>query len=1095
MNNSSKIPITSSLSSITTTDNIQQQQTIVKKKQKRIKRCHGDRKKQRYRKKCRAKGMKPATIAKREKKRFKDNNNPTTQLVTTNDDKVKNNSATASSNKRKRDLTINQVVRSASQLSITTSPPKKMTKTKINNATTTTTATATTTSMVTHNDNIYRCAPYLKRTSSILLQALRLQLEHPLKKKIEQRFIFQRLELLDKQFCLELHRFLWQSYLNIGSQEHSQQYTWPDEIHTMFQTKDSRLCYQSIEKYIYGIQYQLDQCNKILMEQNPTCPESISIDMCDLRLKKYIESQQKQFHKKINHQLSKFKECIQEKQFYHTLFNDNLTQDQDKTIHQLVNIQDEQLNCWKELLKLEQHILSKFLDKNFDHLQNFITSNVFYSPIIADDDSIVTYQLKNVKTLQESKRIWLDIYLQVYMLKIQQHDQHYQYEFIQLKQCLNNTTESTELFQSIQTYLTQRSNRLKQEIYLEINYFERKLTRRRHQYSSKTKQMIGVSPEVILDVHPRQQELNSVEREYLCRGGSYIRPNRTILHPYAERKKLVQKEHDTIFNKTKQFLLKSCQSIPSASPLFKQFSERLHTCLTLHYMTTIPYKDHARAKQEREIIKSIRRKLKRNKLILRQCDKSGNLYVGEKSIFEQKATQYRVQTGAYEELSSNPLEDILMKVTRLLNDLHAKTKDLSPKQYKKMMPLRKNVRLAHMYFNPKTHKDPVTLRPIMNTIHAATTGISHFLDDLIRPLFNKHAQPKPIADGNSLLRQLEQYAENGYLQPTTLFCTFDITNLYTMLPQHESLDSLENFLRHYNLEKDLQGISINVIRQLAETVLKETAFFYDNKYYKQIVGGAMGSPFTLTLANIFMWQWENNIICKKLKPNEICGRYIDDMFFTSNESKETIEGILKDANDFHPNIKLEANIGHSVSFLDLLITNQNGNLVSSVYHKLAAEPCVIPFNSDHTRHTFGNIIQVILLRAIRYSSTLESFQKEYRRTRLMLLYNGKLLAQSSVKEIQINRQIDSIGIKQTDKPNKFDKTLFLHYTHEKRLEPIKRDIHKIYSDVFQGTEAESMRLIIGHRNSRNLARELIRTRPYASFIKLPSTKKSNVEAL
>ncbi|CAF4346738.1 unnamed protein product, partial [Rotaria magnacalcarata] len=30
-------------------------------------------------------------------------------------------------------------------------------------------------------------------------------------------------------------------------------------------------------------------------------------------------------------------------------------------------------------------------------------------------------------------------------------------------------------------------------------------------------------------------------------------------------------------------------------------------------------------------------------------------------------------TGAYEELSSSPIEEILDKATRLLNDLHAKT--------------------------------------------------------------------------------------------------------------------------------------------------------------------------------------------------------------------------------------------------------------------------------------------------------------------------------------------------------------------------------------------------------------------------------------
>jgi hypothetical protein len=94
-----------------------------------------------------------------------------------------------------------------------------------------------------------------------------------------------------------------------------------------------------------------------------------------------------------------------------------------------------------------------------------------------------------------------------------------------------------------------------------------------------------------------------------------------------------------------------------------------------------------------------------------------------------------------------------------------------------------------------------------------------------------------------------------------------------MLPQDESLNILEEFLSQYNIEKkQLQGISIKVIRQLAQIVLKEAFFFYENKYYRQIVGGAMGSPFTLTLANIFMWKWENNILCNKLQSNEIYGR-------------------------------------------------------------------------------------------------------------------------------------------------------------------------------------------------------------------------------
>ena len=118
---------------------------------------------------------------------------------------------------------------------------------------------------------------------------------------------------------------------------------------------------------------------------------------------------------------------------------------------------------------------------------------------------------------------------------------------------------------------------------------------------------------------------------------SYIRPNRTILRPYSERKKLIQDEHDKIMKKLKESLLEKCPSLPATSHLFKQFSQRLHACLTLRYMTPIPYVDQIRAKQERKIVKSIRRKLKKGNLILRESDKSGNLYVGQKSVFEQKA--------------------------------------------------------------------------------------------------------------------------------------------------------------------------------------------------------------------------------------------------------------------------------------------------------------------------------------------------------------------------------------------------------------------------------------------------------------------------
>jgi hypothetical protein len=144
----------------------------------------------------------------------------------------------------------------------------------------------------------------------------------------------------------------------------------------------------------------------------------------------------------------------------------------------------------------------------------------------------------------------------------------------------------------------------------------------------------------------------------------------------------------------------------------------------------------------------------------------------------------------------------------------------------------------------------------MNT---PTTEISKFLDELLRPLFDKHVRLIIIIDGVDLIRCLETYVANGYLKPTTYLCTFDMTDLYTMLPQEESSDILTEFLIQLGSYK-VKGIPIDAIQKLARLVITENIFIYEKKFYREIIGGTMGSAFTLTLANIFMWKWEKELV-------------------------------------------------------------------------------------------------------------------------------------------------------------------------------------------------------------------------------------------
>jgi uncharacterized membrane protein len=81
-----------------------------------------------------------------------------------------------------------------------------------------------------------------------------------------------------------------------------------------------------------------------------------------------------------------------------------------------------------------------------------------------------------------------------------------------------------------------------------------------------------------------------------------------------------------------------------------------------------------------------------------------------------------------------------------------------------------------------------------------------------------------------------------------------------MLPQEESLDVLTEFLLEHGYYK-VKGVLIDTIRKLARIVLTEKVFIYEKKLYRQVIGDAMGSAFTLTLANIFMWKWEKELAC------------------------------------------------------------------------------------------------------------------------------------------------------------------------------------------------------------------------------------------
>lgn len=164
----------------------------------------------------------------------------------------------------------------------------------------------------------------------------------------------------------------------------------------------------------------------------------------------------------------------------------------------------------------------------------------------------------------------------------------------------------------------------------------------------------------------------------------------------------IKNEHQAIFMKVQNHLAEY-HHIPRKIPVFQDFSNQLLNCFYHSYNACVPYKDHILAQEQAQIIASIRKTIKRNNLIIRLADKSHNFYIGSLIEYEKKAEKFFSDTNAFMELTHNPFDEILNKVIQLLNHLYSK-KYILKWQYQIMMPDRTKCELAHLYFNPKTHK-------------------------------------------------------------------------------------------------------------------------------------------------------------------------------------------------------------------------------------------------------------------------------------------------------------------------------------------------------------------------------------------------------
>jgi hypothetical protein len=201
--------------------------------------------------------------------------------------------------------------------------------------------------------------------------------------------------------------------------------------------------------------------------------------------------------------------------------------------------------------------------------------------------------------------------------------------------------------------------------------------------------------------------------------------------------------------------------------------------------------------------------------------------------------------------------------------------------------------------------------------------------------------------------------------------------MYPSINIEDGINTLKKALIKHQKEKrfnfNMTNEEIDFIIDLADWVLKNNYFeFGFNNFFHQIKGTAMGTPFAVTFACIYLSMIEIEVDAVLIdlynfKPI-FYKRYIDDIFAIFNNTNEakTFMHVFNKAK--HNQIKLKLTfIGDKVEFLDIEIFKgqrfyKTNLLDSKIFQKQQCKYLYLPPSSFHCNSVFTSFVQSELRR-------------------------------------------------------------------------------------------------------------------------------------
>jgi len=381
-------------------------------------------------------------------------------------------------------------------------------------------------------------------------------------------------------------------------------------------------------------------------------------------------------------------------------------------------------------------------------------------------------------------------------------------------------------------------------------------------------------------------------------------------------------------------------------------------------------------------VRSIKDFLQSSELLLKITDKNLGLAAISKPWYLEECKRMLADEATYDYISLDDLryyQHEAMERIRVIVESAAFSDDIS----EFLLASTEDQSIPEFHAIPKVHKPVWKLRPIVPSHSWVTRRASEVCDFTLRS-FHRREFPWIVDSTREVLAHIA--GKTITRSDSIWIVTGDVESFYTNVNTAETVELIHTALSGLDSS---HGIDHHYIRHLLDVVMLCNCFGFNDEFYHQINGVAMGTSCAPAFANVALGFKEQFIesIAKAAGDVQdgliLYNRYIDDILIIFQGSRTALRSCLDNISSRLQPFKISWEIHSSrepASFLDVEFFFDQGfgpvGIQSRVYRKRMNQHQYIPWSSAHPQTVKKAFVKAELTRFMVISSSQRLFEEK-----------------------------------------------------------------------------------------------------------------------